>query len=89
MSSSGTALVLAIGEDFQNTAANGALLAAIAVSALAGIVSFFSPCVLPLVPAYLSYVTGMSGAELEAPSGPQRGRVVMGVLRPRVGAARQ
>ena len=76
----GAALTVAVGENFQSTAANGALIAAIAVSALAGIVSFFSPCVLPLVPAYLSYVTGMSGAELEAPKGTQRGRVVLGVL---------
>jgi len=32
----------------------------------AGIVSFFSPCVLPLVPGYLSAVTGVSAAELES-----------------------
>lgn len=80
MSPGGGALVVAIGEDFQGTAANGALIAAVAVSTLAGLVSFFSPCVLPLVPAYLSYVTGMSGAELEASRGSQRGRVVLGVL---------
>jgi len=72
--------VVAVGEVFQSTAANGALLAAIGVSVLAGVVSFASPCVLPLVPAYLSYVTGMSGAELEASRGQQRGRVVLGVL---------
>jgi len=76
----GGADVVAVGEVFQSTAANGALLAAIAVSALAGLVSFFSPCMLPLAPAYLSYVTGMSGAELEASTGSQRGRVVLGVL---------
>jgi len=75
-----SALTLAVGEDFQRTAADGALIAAVAVSVLAGLVSFFSPCVLPLVPAYLSYVTGMTGAELEAPTGAQRGRVVFGVL---------
>ena len=33
-----------------------------AVAFLAGLLSFLSPCVLPLVPSYLSYVTGMSGA---------------------------
>jgi cytochrome c-type biogenesis protein len=76
----GTVIIIAVGEDFKGTAANGALVAAVAVSVLAGLVSFFSPCVLPLVPAYLSYVTGMSGAELEAPRGQQRGRVVLGVL---------
>lgn len=47
-------------------AATGDLLLAIPVAALAGLVSFLSPCVLPLVPAYLSYVTGLSGAELAA-----------------------
>ncbi|HEX3822989.1 MAG TPA: cytochrome c biogenesis protein CcdA [Mycobacteriales bacterium] len=50
---------------FQN-AADGSLLLAIPVAALAGLVSFLSPCVLPLVPAYLSYVTGMSAADLAA-----------------------
>jgi cytochrome c-type biogenesis protein len=47
-------------------AANGSLLLAIPVAALAGLVSFLSPCVLPLVPAYLSYVTGLSAADLAA-----------------------
>jgi cytochrome c-type biogenesis protein len=47
-------------------AANGSLLLAVPVAALAGLVSFLSPCVLPLVPAYLSYVTGMSAADLAA-----------------------
>lgn len=38
-----------------------------AVAFLAGLLSFLSPCVLPLVPSYLSYVTGMSGvAELRS-----------------------
>jgi cytochrome c-type biogenesis protein len=38
-----------------------------AVAFLAGLLSFLSPCVLPLVPSYLSYVTGMSGvAEIQA-----------------------
>jgi cytochrome c-type biogenesis protein len=34
----------------------------VAVAFLAGLLSFLSPCVLPLVPSYLSYITGMSGA---------------------------
>ncbi len=80
MIDAGASIVVAVGDQFQATAASGALIAAIAVAALAGLVSFFSPCVLPLVPAYLSYVTGMSGAELEAPSGSQRGRVILGVM---------
>ncbi|MGB7982921.1 MAG: cytochrome c biogenesis protein CcdA [Candidatus Nanopelagicales bacterium] len=43
---------------------SGSLLLAIPLALLAGLVSFASPCVLPLVPAYLSYVTGLTGAEL-------------------------
>lgn len=39
---------------------DGPLLAAAAVAALAGLVSFASPCVLPLVPGFLGYVTGMA-----------------------------
>ena len=42
----------------------GPLLLAIPVAAAAGAVTFLSPCVLPLVPGYLSYVTGMSGASV-------------------------
>ncbi len=44
----------------------GPLLLAIPVAAAAGAVTFLSPCVLPLVPGYLSYVTGMSGASVVA-----------------------
>jgi cytochrome c-type biogenesis protein len=36
------------------------LLVAMSVAAIAGLVSFFSPCVIPLVPGYLSYASGMS-----------------------------
>ena len=53
------------GTTFQH-AANGSLLLAVPVALLAGLVSFLSPCVLPLVPGYLSYVTGLSGADLAA-----------------------
>lgn len=48
---------------------DGSLLLAIGVAALAGLVSFLSPCVLPLVPGYLSYVTGLTGAELGVTAG--------------------
>jgi cytochrome c-type biogenesis protein len=40
---------------------SGPLLLAVPIAAAAGAVTFLSPCVLPLVPGYLSYVTGMSG----------------------------
>lgn len=61
---------------FGDTVLTGSLALAIPVAALAGLVSFLSPCVLPLVPGYLGYVTGLSGAELA--SG-RRGRLVLGV----------
>jgi cytochrome c-type biogenesis protein len=59
------------------TVVNGSLVAAAPLAALAGLVSFASPCVLPLVPGYLSYVTGMSGADLAEQ---RRGRLVAGAL---------
>lgn len=42
-------------------ASDGPLLVALAVSFLVGVLSFISPCCLPLVPGYLSYVAGLSG----------------------------
>jgi cytochrome c-type biogenesis protein len=57
------------------TVLNGALLLAAPVALLGGLVSFFSPCVLPLVPGYLSYVTGVTGTDL---AGARRGRMVAG-----------
>jgi cytochrome c-type biogenesis protein len=44
---------------------SGSLLLAVPVAVAAGAVSFASPCVLPLVPGYLSYVTGMSAADAQ------------------------
>ena len=41
---------------------SGPLLLALPVAAAAGAVTFLSPCCLPLVPGYLSFVTGMAGA---------------------------
>jgi cytochrome c-type biogenesis protein len=58
-----------MGESFADTAQSGPLILAVAVSAIAGLVSFLSPCVLPLVPGYLSYVTGLAGADLDAALG--------------------
>ncbi|WP_017593287.1 cytochrome c biogenesis CcdA family protein [Nocardiopsis potens] len=48
------------------TVLQGSLLLAIPLAIAAGLVSFLSPCVLPLVPGYLSYVTGLSGADIAA-----------------------
>src|SRR5499433_3116655 len=47
---------------------SGPLLFAVPVAAAAGAVTFLSPCVLPLVPGYLSYVTGMSAVDAEQAS---------------------
>ena len=46
--------------------ASGPLILAVPVAAAAGAVTFVSPCCLPLVPGYLSYVTGMSGAAVQS-----------------------
>lgn len=56
------ALQAAAGDAFGGTAATGSMLLAIPVALLAGLVSFASPCVLPLVPGYLGYLGGMSAA---------------------------
>jgi cytochrome c-type biogenesis protein len=54
---------------------SGPLILALPVAATAGAVTFLSPCCLPLVPGYLSFVTGMAGASgaQPAPSGDSPG----------------
>lgn len=47
---------------------SGPLLLAMPVAAAAGAVTFLSPCCLPLVPGYLSYLTGMSGTAVRGPN---------------------
>ncbi|MGW6375314.1 cytochrome c biogenesis CcdA family protein [Rhodococcus sp. NPDC055112] len=59
-------LAAGIGETFGNTAASGPLLLALGACMLAGLVSFASPCVVPLVPGYLSYLAGIVGADAPA-----------------------
>ncbi|MFI6344768.1 cytochrome c biogenesis CcdA family protein [Streptomyces sp. NPDC050560] len=58
-----------------DTVYSGALLLALPIAAAGGLLSFFSPCVLPLVPGYLSYVTGVSGTDLAQA---RRGRMAAG-----------
>ncbi|GAA1135820.1 cytochrome c biogenesis protein CcdA [Kribbella jejuensis] len=53
----------------------GSMLVALPIAVLAGAISFFSPCVVPLLPGYLSYVTGLSAAELGSE---KRGRMLAG-----------
>ncbi|MGA8994127.1 MAG: cytochrome c biogenesis protein CcdA [Nocardioidaceae bacterium] len=62
---------------FQEAVLSGSLLLALPVALVAGLVSFFSPCVVPLLPGYLSYATGLSGSELE---GGRRSRMLLGSL---------
>ncbi|MCT1690788.1 cytochrome c biogenesis CcdA family protein [Brevibacterium sp. p3-SID960] len=57
-------LAAPIGEVFSQTVLTGPMLLAIPVAVLAGAVSFFSPCVLPLVPGYVGYVTGLGATAL-------------------------
>jgi len=57
-----------IGTAFQSAAASGPLLLAFGAAILAGLVSFASPCCLPLVPGYLSYLAGLAGADTSADS---------------------
>jgi cytochrome c-type biogenesis protein len=59
------------------TITDGSLLLALPLALAAGLVSFLSPCVLPLVPGFLSYVTGMTGVDL---ADRHRGRLVAGAL---------
>jgi len=84
-----------MGETFAGLVTDGPLLVATGVAALVGLISFASPCVLPLVPGYLSYVTGLVGsgeAGSASPAGsegtstavrtdvPPRARMVLGAL---------
>lgn len=67
-----------IGETFKGAVSDGPLLVAMGVSLLAGTLSFFSPCVLPLVPGYLSYVAGLAGtAVTPRPAGQSDGVAVL------------
>jgi cytochrome c-type biogenesis protein len=70
-----SALSTLAAESYNGTVMNGALVLALPIAVLGGLVSFFSPCVLPLVPGYLSYVTGVSGTDLAEA---RRGRMVAG-----------
>lgn len=64
-----------MGDPLQEIVANGSLLVALPIALLAGLVSFASPCVLPLVPGYLGYIGGFSGSADRA----DRRRLLLGV----------
>ncbi|APX00453.1 cytochrome c biogenesis CcdA family protein [Arthrobacter sp. QXT-31] len=67
---------MGIGEYFASIVTSGALALALPLAAAAGLVSFLSPCILPLVPGYLGFVSGLTD-----PGQPRnRRRVLAGVM---------
>ena len=60
---------------FVETVGSGSLILAVPIAVLAGLVSFFSPCMLPLLPGYLSYMTGVGVQDLETA---RRSRMLIG-----------
>lgn len=57
---------MSLAQEFARIVTDGNVIVAVPVAAAAGFVSFASPCVLPLVPGYLSYMSGLSGQDVEA-----------------------
>lgn len=74
------------GSSVTDTVLSGPFLFAAVLAVAAGVVSFASPCVLPLVPGYLSYLVGLVGAE-EAEAGAGRGGRAGAAVRGRAGTA--
>ena len=68
---------MSIAHWFVEQVTSGTMLLAVPVAVTAGAVSFFSPCVVPLLPGYVSYATGLSGADLETA---RRGRMLAGTF---------
>lgn len=60
-----------LGEGISSLVTSGPLVAALLLAVAAGALSFFSPCCLPLVPGYLSYVTGLAGGDASRRGQPQ------------------
>lgn len=58
---------------FVNQVLSGNVILALIVSVIAGLISFFSPCVLPLVPGYLAYSAGMTDVK-------NKGRTALGAI---------
>lgn len=67
------------GSSLGEAVAYGPLMVALPIAALAGLVSFASPCCLPLVPGYLAYVSGAAGADIsDRPGRSERSLAVTG-----------
>lgn len=76
---------LVLGQQFAEAVTSGSLLLALCAAAVAGLVSFASPCVIPLVPGYISFLAGVVGADTEFTEEgtkvtAKRGRVVLAAL---------
>ena len=69
---------MSLAEQVQTLILNANVVVAAAIAFAAGVVSFASPCVVPLVPGYLAYMTGLSGAEIASGSSGGRMRVLGG-----------
>src|ERR687889_1570474 len=69
-------IILDLGS-WAESAVGGSMVLALPVALLAGLVSFFSPCVVPLLPGYLSYATGLGAAEVVGGTA-RRGRMLAG-----------
>lgn len=71
-----------MGNTFAGIAASGPLLLALIAAACAGLVSFASPCVVPLVPGYISYLAGIVGGDVgrDGVKKGSRGRVALAAL---------
>jgi cytochrome c-type biogenesis protein len=63
-----------VGNPFGEIVFSGQLYFAIPIALLAGLVSFASPCILPLVPGYLAYIGGFSDGTIAASQRDKRGR---------------
>lgn len=70
-------ILASAGQSASDIVLSGPLLVALLIAAAAGAVSFFSPCCLPLVPGYLSYVAGVAGSETQTPAGTSDGGVLV------------
>lgn len=71
---------MSLGEQVSALITNANLVVAAAIAFVAGVVSFASPCVVPLVPGYLAYMTGLSGAEIASGGSGGKLRVLGGGL---------
>lgn len=59
-------------ESWATEALTSSMLVAIPVAVLAGVVSFASPCVLPLLPGYLSYASGLGASQIAEGTGSRK-----------------